>query len=249
MKLPEFNRHFSEKYAKPLIRAIKNYGMIKNGDKVAVALSGGKDSVSLLYLLCWLNKFSYLKFDLFAIHVETYRIGETELLKKYCEKLCVPLILENIKSEKELPSNSICSICARLKRGAMHAVCKRENISSLAFGHHATDAAVTLFMNMFVNKKLGSFSPLVRIPDSNTKLIRPMIYLTENEIISLHKNKELPIATSPCPYEAKNIRSEFKYLLPLIEQTLKMQDLEKNIVASLENIDNNNLYSLELAKK
>lgn len=249
MKPPEYNESFSHKYIKPLIKAIKKYGMINNGDKVAVALSGGKDSISLLYLLNWLNKYSYLKFNLSAIHIETYRIGETEILRDLCSNLGVPIFIETIKQEKDIPVNSVCSICAHLKRGAMHNICLREDIVSLAFGHHATDAAETLLMNMLVNKKLGSFCPLVRVPDSATKIIRPMIYLTEQEIINLHKAKELPIATAPCPYEAKNIRAEFKRVIPQIEKTLSIESAAKNIVSALENIDTNNLYSLEMADK
>ena len=124
----------------------------------------------------------------------------------------------------------------------MREICDRENISALAFGHHATDAAETLLMNMLINKKLGSFCPVVEIPDSKVKIIRPMIYLTEKRIITLHNEFELPTSERKCPYEDKNQRKEYKTALQQLSEKLSIPDAELRILSALENLDEANLY-------
>ena len=225
-----------------MLRAIKAYNMIEKNEKVAVALSGGKDSITLLYLLAWLKKYSYLEFELFAIHINTFEKKEEYFYQDICDLLNVRLFSENLIRPDDLPNKSICSACARLKRGAMRKICDKNNITALAFGHHATDIAETLLMNMIINKKLGSFCPKVKISDSNVKVIRPMVYLTERNILGLHNYFELPIANYKCPYEPKNIRKDFKNLLIQLLNSLPIVDGELNIVSSLENLDESNLY-------
>ena len=242
MKALKFSKKYSEAFAKPILKAIKNYNMIASGQKVAVGLSGGKDSISLLYLLVWLKRYSHLDFELFAIHINTFGNNDSEILKSLCKDLDIHLFTENLQRPDDLPPKSICSACARLKRGAMREICERENISALAFGHHATDAAETLLMNMLINKKLGSFCPIVQIPDSKVKIIRPMIYLSERRIIALHKEFELPTTARKCPYEDKNHRKEYKTALQKLSDILSIPDAELNIVAALENLDETNLY-------
>lgn len=247
MKELKFLKKYSENFGKPMLRAIKNYGMIKTGDRIAVGLSGGKDSIVLLYLLAWLQKFSHLEFELSAIHINTFGNNDNEILQKLCDDLDIKLFIEHLQRPDDLPPKSICSACARLKRGAMREICQSQGISALAFGHHATDAAETLLMNMLINKKLGSFCPVVSIPESDIKIIRPMIYLTENKIINLQKEFELPVAEHHCPYEDKNQRSDYKKLLKNISEVSGVIDPELQIVGALENIDDSNLYSNVMA--
>ena len=242
MKPIKFSKKYSENFAKPVLRAIKKYNMIASGQKVAVGLSGGKDSITLLYLLAWLQRYSHLDFELSAIHINTFGNHDGQLLEQLCKNLNIQLYSQNLQKPDDLPPKSICSACARLKRGAMREICYKENISALAFGHHATDAAETLLMNMLINKKLGSFCPVVQIPDSNVKIIRPMIYLTEKRIIALHKEFELPISEKKCPYEDKNQRKIYKTALQQLSETLSVPDAELRIVAALENLDEANLY-------
>lgn len=243
MKQLKFLKKYSESFAKPILKAIKAYNMIRVGEKIAVGLSGGKDSITLLYLLAWLQKYSHLDYELFAIHINTFGNHDNSLLQQLCDDLNIKLFLQSLKRPDDLPPKSICSACARLKRGAMKDICINEGITSLAFGHHATDAAETLLMNMLINKKLGSFCPVVKVPESDIKIIRPMIYLTENRIISLHKGFDLPNAEYKCPFEDKNIRKDYKEALKLLSEKLSVQDCELSIVSALENIDESNRYS------
>ena len=243
MKPLIFSKNYSESFAKPILKAIKNYRMIKQGDKIAVGLSGGKDSIVLLYLLAWLQKYSHLNFELFAIHINTFGNHNNEMLQFLCDDLHIKLFTQSLKSVDNLPSKSICSACARLKRGAMRIICEKEAISSIAFGHHATDVAETLLMNMIINKKLGSFCPVVKVPNSSVKIIRPMIYLTEKRITTLQKDFELPTAEYKCPYEDKNQRLKYKLALQNLSKELDIPNIELNMLSSLENIDDSNLYS------
>lgn len=249
MKELKFLKKYSESFGKPMLRAIKNYSMIKTDDRIAVGLSGGKDSIVLLYLLAWLQRFSHLKFELSAIHINTFGNHDNQLLQELCDNLGINLFTEHLQRPDDLPPKSICSACARLKRGAMRKICQSQGISTLAFGHHATDAAETLLMNMLINKKLGSFCPVVSIPESSIQIIRPMIYLTENKIINLQKEFELPVAEHHCPYEDKNQRSNYKKLLKNISEVSGLIDPELQIVDALENIDNSNLYSNVMANR
>lgn len=242
MKPLKFSKKYSDSFAKPLLKAIKNYNMIERGQRVAVGLSGGKDSITLLYLLAWLKRYSHLNYELFAVHVNTFGNHDCQILENLCKDLDIHLFSDNLLRPDNLPSKSICSACARLKRGAMREICNRENITALAFGHHATDAAETLLMNMLINKKLGSFCPVVKIPDSKVKIIRPMIYLAEKRIISLHKEFELPTSERKCPYEDKNQRKIYKSALQQLSENLSLPDAELSIVSALENLDEANLY-------
>lgn len=244
MKKLEFLKKHSESFAKPMSRAIKKYGMITPNEKVAVGLSGGKDSITLLYLLAWLQKFSHLKFDLCAIHINTFGNHNNDILQELCHNLAIKLHTAFLQRPDDVPDKSICSVCARLKRGAMHEICSKEQITALAFGHHATDAAETLLMNMIINKKLGSFCPVVEIPKSKVRIIRPMIYLPESKIISLHKEFILPTAEHKCPFESTNQRSKYKTALRKLAEALEIQEPESNIVSALENLDKQNLYEL-----
>ncbi len=243
MKHLFYSKKYSESFAKPILKAIKKYNMINNGDKIAVGLSGGKDSIILLYLLAWLKKYSHLDFELFAIHINTYGNHNNELLKQICDDLQIHLFTQQLKTNDEIPSKSVCSLCARLKRGAMKEICEKEGISSIAFGHHSTDIAETLLMNILINKKLGSFCPVVQVPNSEIKIIRPMIYLTEKRIISLHEEFELPTAENKCPYEDKNQRTKYKKALRQLEKDIDIPNIELNILSALENLDDSNLYN------
>ena len=249
MKNLTFSKNNTEAFAKPMLKAIRKYNMIESGQKIAVGLSGGKDSITLLYLLAWLQKFSHLKFELSAIHINTFGNHDNEMLQNLCDNLQIKLFTQNLQRPDDLPTKSICSACARLKRGAMRKICDENNFSAIAFGHHATDAAETLLMNMLINKKLGSFCPVVEISDSKVKIIRPMIYLTESQIINLHKKFELPTAEHKCPYEDKNQRTKYKAALKFLSEAAEVKNCELNIVSSLENIDEANLYSNGFSSK
>ena len=235
----EFNRNFGKWFLNDVLKAIQTYSLIKSGDRVCVALSGGKDSTTLLYILHYLNRFSNLDFDLSAIHI---KIGgyATIVMEQVCDTLKVPYFEESVDWAGK-PDN--CYICSRLKRGAISARLQNEGIKLIAYGHHANDIAETFFMNIVLNKKLGSFSPKVALGGETVTMIRPMIYLEEPTIRKIHTHLNLPVLDWQCPFSENNQRFIFKQALSQMNHLFHTSGFIRKVVESLENIDNTNLWA------
>ena len=236
-----FNKNYGKRFLNDVLHAIKTYRMFEPKEKVCVALSGGKDSITLLYILWFINKYSWLKFQLFALHVKTSEY-DTSVLQNLCKELNIPYFETQLFLTEETLSKDTCYICSRLKRAAMSSFLKAKEIQKVAYGHHADDAAETFFMNMIKHKRLGSFSPKVDFEKYYINIIRPMIYLEEATIIDLHKEIGLPILDHKCPYENKNIRSDFKVSLQQMNDVFNTNHFSRTLVKSLENIDWKNVW-------
>ena len=237
-----FNRNHSKWFVTPVMRAIRRYALIDEGDRVCVGLSGGKDSVTLVYILRYLQRYSHLKYELSAIHIKVSFEYETTVLRDYCNMLEIPYVEAALEVPKNLATTQACSICARLKRGAAARALAERGIPKLAYGHHADDAAETLLMNIIQIKKLGSFAPKVMLEDGPVTIIRPMIYLNEKTIAAVHRYAGLPRLDFTCPYARQNIRRRYKETLGLLETTLGVHSLSRRIVDALENVDESNLW-------
>lgn len=237
-----YNKNHAKWFVSHVLRAIRRYALIEEGDRVCVGLSGGKDSTTLLYILKYLRRYSHLKYELSAIHIRTSADYETTVLRDYCNMLEIPYIEAALEVSSNLATEKACSICARLKRGAAAQALAERGIQKLAYGHHADDAAETLLMNIVQNKKLGSFSPKVMVEGSPVTIIRPMIYLNEKTIASVHRYAGLPFLDFTCPYARNNIRERYKGTLRLLEDSLGLRWLSRRIVHALENVDESNLW-------
>ncbi len=237
-----YNRNFSKWFAKDVLRAIKKYRMIREDDRISVALSGGKDSVTLLYILNYLRRFSYLKFELEALHVKTADY-ETTKLQEYCRDLGVPYREAVLREGPDPGEGRPCYICSRLKRGALSELLSQQQESRIAYGHHADDAAETLLMNMIQNRKLGSFSPRVSVTGSSMVIIRPMIYLTEETIRRLHVYASLPLLDFQCPHQETGLRKEFKEHVAGLGAYFNTTGFSRRVVDAIENLDRSNIWS------
>jgi tRNA 2-thiocytidine biosynthesis protein TtcA len=246
---PEFNKNYGKWFINNVLKAISRYEMIESGEKIAVALSGGKDSITLLYILKYLKEFSHLKFELTAIHIKIFSDYNTDVLKSFCENLDVQYFETQIDSKLPIPEKSICYVCSRLKRGAISAISQKNGIKKVCYGHHANDVAETLLMNMIECKKLGSFSPRVEIPESETIIVRPMIYIEESIIRSIHKKNMLPLLEENCVYGECSNRNNYKELIKLSEKTMQRKNVALLIAQSLENIDYSNIWKQNSIKK
>ena len=244
----EFQKNYQKWFGKDVLRAIKRYGLIETGEKVCVALSGGKDSMTLLFILQYLRRFSYLDFDLSAVHI---KIGEyeTEVLKAVCERFEIPYLEDRLRLGQHAPEKSICYLCARLKRGAISNVLRQYGIQKAAYGHHADDVAETFLMNLVQNRKLGSFSPKVECANNPMILIRPMIYLEEATIQRIHWHVGLPVLDAPCPYVHENIRWQYKQSIQQLNAIFRTNAFSKHVVAALENLDETNIWSHLVEKR
>jgi tRNA 2-thiocytidine biosynthesis protein TtcA len=239
--IPAFNRNFGKWFANDVIRAIKRYGLIEQGEQIGVAISGGKDSSVLLYVLEYLRRYSSLRFNLVAVHVKTADYN-TGILAGLCERMNIPYLETSLKRMPGERIKNHCYVCARLKRGALQSLLSARGITKVALGHHATDVAETFLMNIVEHKKLGSFCPCVAVENSRMMIIRPLVYLDEATIVRIHRHAGLPLLSYECPYTDKNLRCRYKERLKDIERSLGLKDFAGKIVTSLENVDASNSW-------
>ncbi len=206
--------------------AVEHYNMIKNGDRIAVGVSGGKDSVLLLCALAELRRFYKNKFEIEAVTLDM-KFGDTEgdfsQIKELCQRLNVhytikPTDLWKIIFEIRKESNP-CSLCARMRRGALHDLTKELGCNKIALGHHLDDAVETFYMNIFNGGNIGSFSPVSYLSRKDIYMIRPLVFLTERDVTNASARLHLPIVKSKCPADGNTERTNVKELIKNLEQT------------------------------
>lgn len=236
-----YNKHYGKWFLSDVLRAISTYDLIRAGDKVCVALSGGKDSITLLYILWYLNAYSHVKFDLCALHIRTDDY-DTAVLGALCNELGITYLEGCLSLAHPAPDKGVCYVCSRLKRGAISDILKDRGIRKIAYGHHADDVAETFFMNIVENRKLGSFSPKVEYDDNDMVIIRPMVYLEEQLITRIHRHAGLPVLAYTCPHEEENIRKDFKKALRKLDTLFDTQGFSRQLVGALENVDFTNIW-------
>ena len=199
-------------------KAIDNYNMIEDGDKIAVALSGGKDSITMLMGFKNLQRFYPKKFDLIAVSINPGFEGfDVNLLQKICDDIDVPLIVENghmqeivfdIRNEK-----NPCSLCANIRRGMLNSIAIREGCNKIAVGHNEDDVLETFLMNLFYAGSINTFAPISYMDRSKSTLIRPLIYAPEKYIRSFVKRNNITVMPKACPMDGYSKREDMKQFL------------------------------------
>jgi tRNA 2-thiocytidine biosynthesis protein TtcA len=207
--------------------AVQDYDMIAPGDRIAVGLSGGKDSLVLLTALARLREFYPVPFELAAVTIDTGTVSGGHDIHAFdgpaalCASLGVPYYIEStdinrvvfgVRNEK-----NPCSLCARLRRGALDRVAREHGCSKVALGHHLDDAVETFVMNILHGSRLGCFSPITEMSRSGVTVIRPLIYLTEGEIRGAARRCSLPVVANPCPVNGGTERARVKEYLKSLE--------------------------------
>lgn len=205
-------------------KCVEDYRMIDDGDVLAAGVSGGKDSVLMLAALARLREFYPKKFDLVAVTVDSGAPGlDFAPIAALCAELKVPYdkvdapiyeIVFDYRKEK-----NPCSLCARLRRGALSTELNRLGVKKLALGHHADDAVETMVMNLFLEGRIGCFQPVTSLDRSGVTQIRPLLYAWEREIRGAVKRLGLPVLESACPADGSTRREEVKRLLRELEKT------------------------------
>lgn len=235
----------------PCRRAIDDYKMICEGDKIAVGLSGGKDSIALLYALSGLRRFYPLKFEIVAITIDLgldYNPKEIEALKNMCANLNVEYHI--VKTDiyqilfEERKEKSPCSLCSKMRRGALNTKAIELGCNSLALGHHADDLVETLFLSLFYEGRLSTFEPITYLSRSNIKVIRPMIYVQEKNISAFSKDK--PILFNPCPQDKHTKRQYVKDLLNEIKKDIPIA--KSRILSAILHPERNHLFDDAIEK-
>ncbi len=205
-------------------RGVDDYNMIEEGDKIAVGISGGKDSLALLCSLAHLRRFYPKRFELVAITIDMGFEGGMDFsaVKALCEELDVPYYIVPTEIAKIIfdvrKESNPCSLCAKMRRGALHNAAKELGCTSVALGHHFDDVVETFMLNLFFEGRLGCFSPVTYLSRVGIKLIRPMLYMPEKEVVEFTKKNSLPVVESKCPADKNTEREEMKQLLRTLER-------------------------------
>ena len=203
-------------------KAVDDYGMIEEGDHIAVGISGGKDSLTLLYALAHLRIFYPRHFELHAITVDL-GFGNFDLnkIRELCEKLKVSYTIvstdiADIVFRKRQETNP-CSLCAKMRKGALNEKIKELGCNKVAYGHHKSDMVETLMMSMIFESRIHCFSPVTYLDRMDLTVIRPLMYMDEEDIISFQHTMELPVAKSPCPMDGNTKREYAKQLIQQLD--------------------------------
>lgn len=235
----------------PFRRAISDFEMITRGDKIAVGLSGGKDSLALVTLFAALKKFYPEPFELFAVNIDMgldYDESEKTALKNYLDELKVPLYVEKTDIGKILfevrKEKNPCSLCSKLRRGALCSVAVSHGATKIALGHHADDLAETLFLSLFFEGRLSTFEPVTFLEDLNVSLIRPLIYTEEKNIRAYAK--DFPVLHNPCPADKHTNRQYIKELLASVKKDIPFA--KSRILTALCHPERNHLFGEAIEK-
>lgn len=204
-------------------RAVDDYGMIDEGDRIAVGVSGGKDSLALLATLAEMRRFYPKKYEVVAVTVDMgFEGGNFSEIQKFCDELQVKYVVEPTQIAKIIfdvrKESNPCSLCAKMRRGSLHAAAVREGCNKVALGHHYDDAVETFMMNLFFEGRLGCFSPKSYLSNRKITLIRPLLYATEKDVNYFANKRVLPVQKSLCPEDKHTERENMKQLLAQIEK-------------------------------
>ena len=187
-------------------KAIEEYNMIEENDKIAVCLSGGKDSITMLYAFKALQRFYPKKFDIIAISIDPgFEFFNTDLLQKHCDYVDIPLfvgksnakeIVFDIRKEK-----NPCSLCANLRRGIINSIAIEQGCNKIALGHNEDDVLETFLLNLFYTGSIGTFTPVSYMDRTKITLIRPLIYTSEKETKRFVRKNNIEIMPKVCPMD------------------------------------------------
>lgn len=218
-------------------KAIEHYNMIEEGDKIAVGLSGGKDSITLLLALKNLQRFYPKKFEIIAVTVSPgFAEFDTATLEEMCKKIGVEYFIEksdikeivfDIRKEK-----NPCSLCANLRRGILNSIAIREGCNKIALGHNEEDVLETFFLNLLYTGKIHTFSPTSYMDRSKITLIRPLIYTQEKEIKRFIKKEQIETMSKCCPMDGSSKREEMKELINGFRE--EIPQIKENLLGAIQ---------------
>lgn len=219
-------------------RAIDDYGMIQEGDRIAVGISGGKDSLTLLYALHGLRRFYPNHFEIEAITVDLgYEGFNLDPIRRLCEELEVhyTVVKTDIKTvvfdvRKE---DNPCALCATMRKGAFNTAAQELGCNKVAYAHHKDDIVETMMMSLLFEGRFHSFSPVTNLDRMQLTVIRPMMYINEADVIGFNNKMQLPVCKNPCPADGFTKREEMKQLIR--ELTLRYPGCKERMFTAICN--------------
>ena len=206
-------------------QAIEEYHMIAEGDRIALGISGGKDSLALLYAMAGLRSFYPKHFEIIALTADlgygTFDLSEVERL---CRELQVEyhIVRTQIGTivQEKIPSGSYCSLCSKLRKGALHSVAAEYGCNKIAYAHHRDDLIETMLLSLIYEGQFYTFSPVTCFERAGLTVIRPFLYIPEAELTGFRNKYQLPCVKNPCPHDGITRRQYVKDLL----RQLRTQD-------------------------
>ena len=208
-------------------KAIEEYTMIEEGDKIAICLSGGKDSITMLHAFKSLQRFYPKNFEIIAISIDPgFEFFDTAFLQKICNDLGITLFIEKSNAKEIVfdirKEKNPCSLCANLRRGVINSVAIREGCNKIALGHNQDDVLETFLLNLFYTGSIGTFSPISYMDRSKVTLIRPLIYTPEKDTKRFIKKNNLSVMPKVCPMDGTSKREDMKQLIFSLSKNIPM---------------------------
>ena len=219
-------------------RCVEDYRMIEPGDKIGVGVSGGKDSLALLVFLAELRKYNHNPFELEAITIDMGLGMDFSGIQQLCDQLEVPLTL--VKTEigpiifDHRKEKNPCSMCSKMRRGALNQALLDRGLNKLALGHHYDDAVETFVMSLIYEGRISCFQPVTDLDRTGIIQIRPMLYIHERTIDSFAERANLPVLTNRCPVDKHTKREEIKNLV--YELSSRYPDLKERIFGAMQRL-------------
>ena len=231
-----------QKILSTMRKAVERYKLIENGDKIAVGLSGGKDSLVLLKALKMFQRFGVYDYDIVAITIDIYSGNEDYThLQKFCDELGVEFVVEKTDINQivfeERKEKNPCSLCAKMRRGALNSVANRLGCNKIALGHHLQDVIETFFLSLFYEGRLSTMKPKSYMSNSQMTLIRPL-FLTHEKSIK-YVSKDFPVKKSKCPADKNSKRQDVEKMIEYINDVIP--DSKKRIESAIISTDSYNM--------
>lgn len=230
-------RNIQKTYSK-IGKAIKEYDLIHEGDRIMIGVSGGKDSMTLLSTLATRKRFSKVNYDIVAVHIDVENVPysiDQEYIANFCNENGILFVVEKIEVDFERdPGKSHCFVCSWHRRKRLFELTKIHNCNKLALGHHLDDAIETLLINMCYHGSISSMPASLKMFNGRIDLIRPLILLTNQEIIKFATIMGFPSEKENCPYEDKTKRTQAGEIIREMEKRFK--PARKNIFKSMQKI-------------
>lgn len=199
-------------------KACDDYEMIDEGDKIAIGISGGKDSLTLLYALSHLRRFYPKHFEVVAVTVDLgFNNLDLSKIKELCESLNVTYHIEktdiydvvfNVRKE-----SNPCSLCAKMRKGALNDAMKKVGCNKIAYAHHKDDVIDTMLLSLIYEGRFHTFSPVTYLDRTDLTVIRPLIYMNESDVLGFVNKYDVPVVKSPCPVDKKTKREFVKEIV------------------------------------
>jgi len=232
----------SQRLIKRMFRQVRdaniNYGLIESGDRIAVAMSGGKDSIAMLYFLDLLLKHTPLLFEIKPLYLDMGFGNDSDSIVRFCKGIGYELIIEESNVGKVVfetrKDENPCALCSHLRRGALCRVAAAHGCNKLALGHHLDDVVNTLFMSMLYESRYHVFKPMTYLNRADIFAIRPLVYVEEKDIRTLCSYLEIQPVKNLCPADGITKRSEVSSLVDSIEKL--HPGARRKFLASIENV-------------